>query len=207
MGSSPRQVLEEDLERTKRLIEVSGAALEAAEAVAQEKKETICAAEIHRDWLTGCLESEESEFWSRFGESEGETPSALERPVPPLKTTFDGLQSSKKHLDKMMVYALANSGRVVPREAAELLISLGLSDSKTVRNLSKNLTTAMAGSKEFNREPDGTFVLVARFSTAGYGTEEQVSEQGSSSSYSPREEDRAAPDSGCGTAAAESDGS
>ena len=194
--------MEEDLERTEWLIEEWRVELEAAEAVAQDKRGTIGEAESYRDRLRTFLESEVSEFWSRFGEGEAGTPTTSQRPVPTLNTTFEGLQKAKKHLDRMRVYALGNSGRVVPREAAELLISLGLSDSQSARDLAKNLATAMSGSKEFIKETDKSFVLVEFFSAGTDVSVEQLVEQGSAYCDDSQMEGSAAPDSESGAALA-----
>ena len=176
MRSSLRRVMEQDLARAERLIQECRAELDAAEAVVLEKKKTICEAEVYRDKLKAFLESEESGFWSRFGESEAGTPPTMNRTAPTLKTTFEGLKNAKKHVDRMVVYALGNSGRVVPREAAELLIALGISDSRSRRSLSKNLATVMGESDEFVKEPDGAFVHVEFLASGGNQVPEQTGE-------------------------------
>ena len=181
MGFSLRRAMQEDLERTDRLIEECKAELEAAEAVAQGKKKTIGEAESYRERLKAFLESDVSEFWSKYGVSEVGLPTASQRPVPTLKTIFEGLQNAKRHLDRMRVYAMGNSGRVFAKEAAELLISLGLSNSQNARGLAKNLGTAMSASKEFIKQPDGSFVLIEFFATQTKEATEQVVERDSCS--------------------------
>ena len=206
MGLSLRQVMEEDLERTERLIQESRAELEAAEAVSREKKQAICEAERYRDRLTAFLESEEPGFWSKFGDSGAETATTSRRTVPTLKSTFEGLQKAKRHSDRMRVYAFGNSGKVIAREAAEVLISLGLSESKSVRYLAKNLTTAMADSDEFVKEPDGTFIHTEFLATGTGRAAEPVAELDLATSRDARNEDPAAPGSGSAFAQAESGG-
>ncbi len=204
MRLSLRQVMEEDLERTERLIQECSAELEAGEAVSRDKKQAICDAERYRDRLTVFLESEGPGFWSKFGDGGAEPATTSRRAVPTLKCTFEGLQKAKRHSDRMKVYAFGNSGRVIAREAAELLISLGLSESKSVRYLAKNLANAMSDSDEFVKESDGTFIHT-EFLAAGTGrAAKPVGEPDLATSPDARNEDPAG--SGAGSASVQAEG-
>ncbi len=203
---SLRQVMEEELERTERQIQECRVELEAAEAVSRERKQAICDAERYRDRLTAFLESDGPGFWSKFGGGSAEPAATSRRAVPTLKSTFEGLQKAKRHSDRMRVYAFGNSGRVIAREAAELLISLGLSDSKSVRYLAKNLSTAMTDSDEFVKESDGTFIHKEFLATGTGRAAEPVAERDLATSPDARNEDPAAPGSGGAPPQAESAG-
>ena len=64
---------------------------------------------------------------------------------------YTALKDADGHLARMRVLARTRDGIIVAREAAELLLSLGLSDAKSVHQLAKNLGTILGNSDEFER--------------------------------------------------------
>ena len=146
------------------------------------------------------MESEVSDFWSKYGEIEEGTSASLVRPPPSPNLTFEGLRSARKHVDRMRAYAFGNSGGVFAKEAAELLIALGVSESKSERYLAKNLTTAMLESNEFVREPNCSFVHVDFLASRTEGIEERVAASDSSLMHTADMDKPADSDAGSETA-------
>ena len=66
---------------------------------------------------------------------------------------YQALNDADGHLARMRQLARTRGGIVVAKDAAQLLLSLGLSDAKSIHQLAKNLGTVLSASDEFERVP------------------------------------------------------